>query len=280
MDDAKALAAKIGDLPTLPHVATRVIELVADPHANASDLERVISRDAALTARVLKLANSALFGRRGMVSTLSRAVVLLGFKTVHSLVIAASTEAFYHTGSTRFKDKLLWEHAVAAALAAGYLARECRYRGVEEAFLGGLLHDIGKVVLDTNMGERYQGIVERVYNDGVTFIDAEQEILGFNHAEIGSLVIRKWNLPDTLEEAVRLHHRAMRSLVDPTLCAIVSLANSVCVKVGIGPERLPKLDLGGLEVVARLKIMPDRLTFLAETIEAKLVEEKELFNLS
>jgi putative nucleotidyltransferase with HDIG domain len=279
MDDAKVIAAKVGDLPPLPNVATRIIELVGNPNTNAGDLEQVISRDLALTTRVLKLANSALFGRRGMVSTLSRAIVLLGFKTVHSLVIAASTESIYSAGSTRFKDKLLWEHAVAAALAAGYLARECRYRGVEEAFLGGLLHDIGKVVMDTNLGERYQGIVERVYNEGVAFVDAEQELLGFDHAEVGGLVVRKWNLPETLEEAVRLHHRAARSRVDPTLCAIVSLANSACVKIGIGPERLPELDLTRLEATTQLKIMPDRLAHILETIESKLVEEKELFNI-
>jgi len=280
MDDAKAIAATVGDLPMLPHVATRVIELVGNPNTNVSDLEQVISRDQALTTQVLKIANSALFGRRGMVSTLSRAIVLLGFKTVHSLVIAASTETFYRSTSMRFKDKLLWEHAVAAALAAGYLARECRYRGVEEAFLGGLLHDVGKIILDANLGERYQGIVERVYNEGATFVDAEREMLGFDHAEVGSLVVKKWNLPETLEEAVRLHHRAMSSLLDPTLCAIVSLANSACVKLGIGPERLPKLDLTQLDVTARLKIAPDCLTLLLETVESKLVEEKELFNLT
>jgi putative nucleotidyltransferase with HDIG domain len=280
MDEAKVIAANVGDLPPLPHVATRVIELVGNPHTNVSDLEQVISRDQALTAQVLKIANSALFGRRGMVSTLSRAIILLGFKTVHSLVIAASTETFYRSTSTRFKDKLLWEHAVAAALAAGYLARDCRYRSVEEAFLGGLLHDVGKIALDLNLAERYQGIVERVYNEGVTFIDAEREMLGFDHAEVGALVVKKWNLPEALEEAVRLHHRAMSALVDPTLCAIVSLANSACVKLGIGPERFPKLDLSSLDVAARLNMTADRLTRLLQTVESKLVEEKELFNLT
>jgi putative nucleotidyltransferase with HDIG domain len=280
MDDAKVIAAKVGDLPPLPHVASRVIELVGNPDTNAGDLEQVISRDQALTARVLKIANSALFGRREMVSTLSQAIVLLGFKTVHSLVIAASTETFYRSTSIRFKDKLLWEHAVATALAAGYLARDCRYRGVEEAFLGGLLHDIGKVALDINLEERYQGIIERVYNEEVTFVDAEREMLGFDHAEVGALVVKKWNLPEALEEAVRLHHRAMSSLVDPTLCAIVSLANSACVKLGIGLERLPKLDLASLDVAVRLKMTAERLSRLLQNVESKLVEEKELFNLT
>jgi HD-like signal output (HDOD) protein len=90
-----------------------------------------------------------------MISTLTRAIVSLGFKTVQSPVIAASTETLYRATSSRFKDKLLWEHAVAAALAAGFVARECRYASVEAAFTAGLLHDIGKVVLDQNLPEPF-----------------------------------------------------------------------------------------------------------------------------
>lgn len=280
MEHAKAIAAKVGDLPPLPHIASRLIEIVSDTNSNAGDLEKLISRDQALAVRVLKIANSALFGRRGTISSVSRAVVTLGFKTVHSLVIAASTETLFRSNSTNFKDKLLWEHAVAVALAAGFLARECRYAGAEEAFLGGLLHDIGKVVLDANLGERYQQVLERVYNEGVTFVEAERDMLGFDHAEVGSLVIKKWNLPPSIEEAIRLHHRTQGALLDPTLCAIVSLANSLCVQTGIGPERRPEMDLGQLEATNRLQLTPERLTLIAKLVESRLVEEKELFNLT
>ncbi len=280
METAKVIAAQVGDLPTLPHVATKVMELLSGDDSSASDLDRVISRDQALTARVLKLANSALFGRRGMISTLTRAIVLLGFKTVQSLVIAASTETLYRATSSRFKDKLLWEHAVAAALAAGFVARECRYASVEEAFTAGLLHDIGKVVLDQNLPEPYQEVVELVYNDEVTFLEAEHKILGFDHAEVGALVVKKWNLPAPLEEAVRLHHRPMQSLLDPALCAIVSLGNSICIKLGLGPERQSELALEGLDVVRRLKLPPERLPRITEMLKEKLAEERELFNLT
>jgi putative nucleotidyltransferase with HDIG domain len=280
MEQAKAIAAKVGDLPPLPHVASRVIELASDVTANASDLEKLISRDQALTTRVLKIANSALFGRRATISTVSRAVVMVGFKAVQSLVVAASTEALFRSSSVNFKDKLLWEHAVAAALAAGILARECRYAGVEEAFLSGLLHDIGKVVLDINLGDRYQRVVERVYNEGATFVEAEREMLGFDHAEVGSLVIKKWNLPPLIEEAVRLHHRSRGALLDPTLCAIVSLANSLCVKGGIGPERRPELDLEPLDATARLRLTPERLGLIATSVEERLAQEKALFDLT
>jgi HD-like signal output (HDOD) protein len=236
METAKVIASRVGDLPTLPQVATKVMELLSGDDSNASDLDRVISRDQAITARVLKLANSALFGRRGMISTLTRAIVLLGFKTVQSLVIAASTETLYRATSARFKDKLLWP-------------------------------------------EPYQEVVELVYNDEVTFLEAEHKILGFDHAEVGALVVKKWNLPAPLEEAVRLHHRPMQSLVDPALCAIVSLGNSLCIKLGLGPERQPELALEGLEVVRRLKLPPERLPRIMETLQEKLAAEKELFNL-
>jgi putative nucleotidyltransferase with HDIG domain len=280
METAEVIATRVGDLPTLPHVATKVMELLSADDSNAGDLERMISRDQAITARVLKLANSALFGRRGMISTLTRAIVLLGFKTVQSLVIAASTETLYRTTSARFKDKLLWEHAVAAALAAGFVARECRYASFEEAFTAGLLHDIGKVVLDQNLPEPYQEVVELVYNDEVTFLEAEHKILGFDHAEVGALVVKKWNLPAPLEEAVRLHHRPLQSLLDPPLCAIVSLGNSICIKLGLGPERQSELALEGLEAVRRLKLPAERLPRIMEMLQEKLAQEKELFNLT
>jgi putative nucleotidyltransferase with HDIG domain len=278
METAKVIASRVGDLPTLPHVATKVMELLSGDDSNASDLDRMISRDQAITSRVLKLANSALFSRHGMISTLTRAIVLLGFKTVQSLVIAASTETLYRATSARFKDKLLWEHAVATALAAGFVARECRYASVEEAFTAGLLHDIGKVVLDQNLPEPDQEVVELVYNDEVTFLEAEHKILGFDHAEVGALVVKKWNLPAPLEEAMRLHYRPMQSLLDPAFCAIVSLGNSLCIKLGLGPERQSELALEKLEVVRRLKLPPERLPWIMEILREKLAAERELFN--
>jgi|SRR6266511_2535566 len=122
----------------------------------------------------------------------------MGYKTVQSLVITASTETLHRSTNVGFKDKRLWEHALGVALAARFLAQECRYASVEEAFLGGLLHDIGKVALDSNLGERYQAMDERVYNEDYTFLEAEQEMLGYDHMEVGALMIKNWNMSPAL----------------------------------------------------------------------------------
>ncbi len=275
MKHAALVAAATRDLPPLPAVAQRVMQLVASPHGSAADLERVILRDSALTARVLKIANSALYGARGAVTTPSRAVVILGMKTLQSLVVAASTEAMLRTRS--FKDKLLSDHSLAVALVSRWLARRQGYSGCEEAFVAGLLHDIGKVVLDLNLPDRYQQVLQMVYNEGATFLQAETRLIGFDHAEVGAIVVGKWNLAADLQEAVRLHHDPELARQDPALCALVSLANAICVRLGVGPERFPELDLKSLPCWQLLQLRDAELPDILEEIQEQLIAEKELF---
>ncbi len=279
MEKAELIASKVGDLPALPQVAVKVMEMVRDPNTRTKDLEEVLLRDPALTAKILRISNSAFYGVRGTVSTLSRSIVILGFNTLRSIVMASSTEEIYKR-STNFKEKILWEHSLAVALAARAIAKECRYPASEEAFVGGLLHDIGKVAMDSNMSEEYQLVMERVYNDNATFVDAETDVIGFDHTEIGAVIVGRWNLTAELQEAVRLHHQPMSAEVDPTLVAIISLANSLCVKNGLGPERNPELDLGDLESTLMLPIDPARLDDLAGEIVEKLDEEKKLLSVA
>ncbi|MEE8583973.1 MAG: HDOD domain-containing protein [Acidobacteriota bacterium] len=275
MNQAAMVAAAARDLPPFPVVAQQVMQLVRSPHSSASDLERVISRDSALAARVLKISNSALYGVRGTITTLSRAAVILGMKTLQSLVIAASAEALYRTRS--FKDKLLWDHSLAVALVSRWLARKKGYRGTEEAFVAGLLHDIGKAVLDLNLPDHYQEVVQLVYNEGATFLQAENRLLGFDHAEVGTIVVRKWNLAPALQEAVRLHHDPELARLDPTLCALVCLANAICVRLGVGPERFPELDLSSLPCRQMLQFQNSELPAMLEEIQEKLAAEEDLF---
>ncbi len=275
MNHAAEVAAAAQDLPPFPAVAHQVMQLVRSPDSSAFDLERVISKDSALAARVLKISNSALYGVSRTITTLSRAVVILGMKTLQSLVVAASSEAIYRTRS--FKDKLLWDHALAVALVSRWLARKKGYRDAEEAFVAGLLHDIGKAVLDLNRPNRYQDVVQVVYNEGVTFLQAENRLLGFDHAEVGAIVARKWNLAPGLQEAIRLHHDPELARQDSTLCALVCLANAICVRLGVGPERFPELDLGNLPCWEMLQLPNSQLPKLLEEVQEKLAAEEDLF---
>ncbi len=270
-----------GDLPALPAVASHVMRLVADPDTCAEDLERVILRDQAMTAKVLKISNSALFGVRHRIGTLSQAIPILGLRTLRSLVVAASTESLFRSKNSCFKEKILWEHSLAVALASRLLARESGYRETEQAFVAGLIHDIGKPVLDKTLGDEYQEIVEHVYNNPeTTFHETEMEKLGFDHSELGALVVNKWKLSGGLEETVRLHHAPKSAVLDPHLCAVVSLANLICVKLEIGPEKRPDLDLSFTDATAMLDVDPGQLDLIFNTVEETLAIEKEMFSIN
>ncbi len=276
----ESIAAAVGDLPALPQVAARVMQAINEPTVGVRDLEELISRDQAMTAKVLRIANSAFYGVRGEISTLSRAIVVLGFNTLRSIVFSIVTEALHARRQSCFKDQILWDHSLAVALAARTIATECRFAGHEEAYVGGLLHDIGKVVLDANLPDRYLQVIERVYNESMSFIDAENEIFGFDHTDVGALVVDRWSLAPGLREAVRLHHQPMGAEIDPSLCAIVSLANSMCIKLGIGPERDPDLVLNELESALMLTLDPPRVVAIASAVGERLAQEKARLSLT
>ena len=280
MPQVDEIAAKVGDLPALPEVITRVMSLIYSPKTTIKDLEKVIAKDQALAAKVLRIANSAFYGARREVNTLSRAIVILGFNTLRSLVLTGASETIYGNKNSNFKERILWEHSVAVALAARIIARECNYEGPEEAYVGGLLHDIGKVVLDVNFPEDYRTVIQHVYNQQQTFVEAEREVFGFDHAEVGALVVRQWSFDPKLQEAVRLHHDPMAAKEDPLLCAIISLANDLCAKLGIGPERRSDIDLSRLDTTLRLKLDAGRLEPVAGEIVAALEREKELLSVA
>ncbi len=245
MMTAQDIARRTGDLPPMPQVAAEVMRMVGDEKTNARDLERVISRDQALAARVLKIANSAAYGAITRIETIRQAVTTLGMKTLNALTIASATGPMMTASKSSFKDKILWEHSLAVGLVAKIVSSKTRKGDPDVAFIAGLLHDIGKIALDKSLPEQYEPIVMRVFNENVTFMEAEREALGFDHCEVGSLVAGKWNLPDAVRDVIRFHHDPASAIVDRNLTAVIGFANAVCVQACIGPERNPALDVAG-----------------------------------
>ena len=193
--DLERLIMSAGDLPTIPVVATRVMQLMQEENATADDLARVVASDPAVAARVLKISNSSFYGCQRQIQTLPHAVMMLGVVTLKSVVVAASAKQVYHPfGLT---EKLLWEHSFGAGLAARIIASETRVVNPDEAFLGGLFHDLGKQIMNFIDKERFQEAIQRCYNEGASFEDAEQQLFPYTHEEAGALVIRKWNFPKT-----------------------------------------------------------------------------------
>lgn len=259
------------DLPTIPVVATKVMQLIASENTSAEELARVVSSDPAVAARVLKISNSSFYGCQRQIQTLSHAIMVLGFGTLKSVVVAASVKQVYKPyGLT---EKMLWQHSFGAGLAARVIANTTKLVNEEEAFLGGLFHDIGKIILNSLDNQQFQVVVQKCFNDGLSFMEAEQQVYSYNHAEVGGLVIKKWNFPAILMHAVLKHHSFEFAEGEDTylvrLTCVVGLSNLFCHKLGIG-VREPEDDLVLHESV------PAVLLGLDETRIAEMLEKVSL----
>jgi len=254
------LIANLGDLPPLPQVAAQVLRLAADPDSTTEELQRVIATDQALAAQILKIANSAMFGMVREVRTLTQAIMTLGFSTIKSIVIASSARNLYNRGGTGLQERLLWEHALVTALSARAYAKVFRSPRVEEAFLGGLMHDIGKGVMGLKFPERYGALVRAIYNEGQDALESELDLFGFDHAMVGEALLHAWNLARSLENTVRWHHDPVHApSEDQALTAFVALGNQLALErnIGIGkPESLHDATRQALDI---LNLTPEAL---------------------
>lgn len=230
------LVRQVRDLPAMPDLAFKVMRLVDDPQTNAADVARVLSADQALTARLLKLANSAFYGASRRISTVTEAVVLLGMRTVRNMTVALKCQDMLAAALPGYAMRQgdLWRHSFCCAYAAQCLAKRSGYRIVEEAFVGGLLHDIGKVVINVYLQAEFACIADLAAADNLPFMDAERAVLGFDHAEAGGRVLEKWRLPPTLVECVRYHHAPLDQPIPTPLTALVHVADVLCLMLGVG----------------------------------------------
>ena len=229
------LVRQVRDLPSLPTSVTRVMQLTNDPKAGLSDVAQALASDQGLAARVLKLANSAYYGSSRRIGTVSEAVVILGMRTTRNLTLATSCQDMLEREVQGYflPRGALWRHSLACAAAAQNLAKRANFRGTEEAFVAGLLHDIGKVVMSAYLKAEFAQVLTRVAKGKLTFSDAEREALGFDHAEVGARLLERWNLPAALVTAVR-HHHVPSQVPENLLAALVHVADTICLTLGIG----------------------------------------------
>ena len=256
-DRLKEIAATLGDLPALPEVALQAMRVADDPNWNLRTLDVTVRRDQALAARFLRLANSAFFGARCSITTLDRAINLVGITRVRSVLLAAALEGLHESKKSNFKGKDLWAHALAAGCVSQHLSTKHRLCDPEEAFMAGLLHDIGRPVMDHVFKAQYAEVIQLVA-EGVaaSFLSAEQRVFRFDHTDVGFVVVTAWAFPAEVAEAIRFHHDPTMAEANPSLCATVSLANSMCAKAELGPDKQPDLDLTALPARACSTLRP------------------------
>ena len=231
MKDLKVVVDRIEELPTLPQVAAKLMKLIDDPNSSAGDLHKVMSRDAALAGKMLKLVNSAFYGLPNKVSTLDKAIVLLGFNTIKSLALSVSVFGVFGKGKAggKFDRERFWRHSVGSACIYRVLARKVQGVDPEMAFVAGLMHDIGKLVLDQYAPEELAKVLAEAEKRQCAFVEAERALFGTDHSAVGGWLADRWGFPEVLSGWVKQHHTAGAEEKDPRIA--ISVFADYLVKV-------------------------------------------------
>jgi putative nucleotidyltransferase with HDIG domain len=206
----KKVVESIDQLPSLPAIVTKLIQVVNSPESSADDAAKLIEKDPGLTSKMIRLANSAFYGIPRSISSVSSAVVILGFNTIRSLVLSASVMKMFAGSQQPAIDKeKFWRHSITTAMAAKLIVRHfinVRMMDPESAFCAGILHDIGKLIFNEYMSKEYVEVTAFAEKNNMSLLDVETKVLGINHAAIGKVISDKWALPLDLEYTLVYHH--------------------------------------------------------------------------
>jgi len=242
--EIETFVSRVKDLPTLPSVVLKVNQALMDSSATIGYVSGIVGKDPALTSKVLRLANSSYYGFSYHVDTLSRAITVLGFNTIRSL---ATTVSVFKIFGTKVFDSLdmkgLWHHSLGCAIASKALVRTMETEIQEKAFVCGLIHDIGKVVIAQNLPEETGEVLKRLEDGNAPdMAETEKDLIGFTHADAGAFMAERWHFPKEFSEAIRLHHSAAVSRDEPAegpsvLTYAVYAGNQVAKELGLGRSR-------------------------------------------
>lgn len=275
---------KLRDIPTLPMVVTKIVEIVDSPDSSANDLNKVISMDQALTMKVLKLVNSAFYGFPKKIETLTQAIVILGFNTVRSLALSISMIDFFSPKGTRhcLNYPEFWKHSISTSSLAKLLAKKSFPALSEEAFVAGLIHDVGIIVLDQFLPIEFSQVLNEVNNKKIPFYDAEKFVIELTHCDVGRMLASKWNFPESLTAALAYHHDPVSNHAYFPLIAIIHAADAGAKILNygiIGDEKYIRAIHISETVKKILKLEFDFPETLRETVEKNIKESEELFSL-
>lgn len=266
------ILAKADDLPVMPNIGMEILNLIDSENSVPADFEQIVENDQVMTLKILKLANSAYYGYPREIINLKEAIVILGLDTLKSLVLSLLTRQMLGNSldSYGLQRGELWEHSMAVAMIARSIGRKVHAQKVERYFVAGLLHDVGKLLLNVFLREYAEVLKQQISEGGMNFNVAEERVLGVSHADIGAELVSRWNLPEFLVNVVRYHHDHQAA---PVIYArdvyIVEMANKLASQVAPGasydvdqtvsPEEYGKLGMTAADIEVLLEAVRDSL---------------------
>lgn len=273
----------IDQLPSLPAIVTRLIQVVNSPDSSAEDAASLIERDPALTSKMLRLANSAFYGIPRTISSVSSAVVILGFNTIKSLVLSASVIKIFPTaGAPTFDRSRFWRHSIVTAMAARALVKsvlQVKLIDPESAFCAGILHDIGKLVFEQYVHDDYQTTCQVARDKDIPLHRAERHVMGTDHAGIGKLLAERWALPVELEHSIVSHHDLKVTGPTADVVAAVHLANGIAHELGTSLWDGERTEETLAQALSMLRMTPEGYQNVRARVEEEMNKSDEFFSI-
>ena len=276
----REVLGKIDEISTLPQIALRVMEVANAPDSGAADLKEVMESDASLSARVLRCVNSSAYATRPKISSLQQAVAYLGMEQIRNLAMTASVSELFKTDESigPYRRSDLWRHLISVGVCARLIALRRNVQNFEDAFLAGLLHDIGIVLEDQHMHESFCEIVQSLSKEK-TLAEVECAHLGFDHTMLAEKLAETWGFAEGIKAAIRYHHTSIDYRgPDVDLVRCVEVANLICTLKGISSVGL-KLVRFSQPALDGLKLGKKDIVVLAEDLQEELSCNASLFQM-
>ena len=280
-DKVQAILDAVNLVPPFPQVVLKAVSLLEKPDTTASEVVEVIRFDPVITLRILKICNSAAFGLLRKVESLQHALVLLGSQRMKRILMTSGAfDALNgdHPGYG-FEPGELWRHSVACALMSQVLMKAAEEREDELLFTGALLHDIGKSVLSAYADREHQSILQRIWSNNYSSLEAEREVLGLDHAQVGSMLSERWQLPQGIVTIIARHHDPVDTSCDPLPVCLAHLSDLLCLQLGIGVGTRGMATRASPEIIRSLGWPQSKLDVCVATFWEEFEQVGELFDL-
>ncbi len=278
--DLKDALGDVTEISSLPEVTTKIVQVVEDPRATAHDMHEIVRTDPALAAKILKVVNSAFYGLPSQIASLDRAIMMLGLSAVKNIALAASLSRMFSADDVceQFAARDLWRHSVAVGVCGRLLTAPLSKELADEAFVCGLVHDMGLIVVQQLFPNKLKKVIEQCHNTAQSFCEAEESVIGADHQAFGAALAAKWKFPLPLRYAIAYHHTPEEVPAEfQRLAAAINVADAICCRSRYGLWLTAQDSRMSAEQLKLINLTPPDLEPIIEELGERVEEAERVF---